>query len=265
MAVEQARLLLLDAQNRLDSSFADLSAVMGYREPHRFILVEEARHPPENAPLETLLSRALLNRPDAAAAHFALDSALKRASAEKAAFFPRVDLIGVVGRTPAGDPSVRESYAAAGINVQVPLYTGGRLTARAREVSLEAQAASKVVEETEEGIVRDVNHAWLNANEERQRIEVTQRLLQNANEALELAKARYQTGLASFLEYSQAELNKTQAEIDTATAAYGYDITLSQLDFQTGATKFATTVNRKTLVDTRKAKAKATPARSVAK
>jgi outer membrane protein len=239
VGLEQARLLLLDAETRVNAAFADLSAALGYRDPHRFILSEDTLPSPVSNALATLLSRALLNRPDAAAAHYALDSALKRASAEKVAGLPRVDLIGVLGRTPAGDPSVRESYAAAGFNVQVPLFTGGRITARAREVALEADAASKAVEETEEGIVRDVNQAWLNVNEEKERIEVTQRLLQSATEALELAQARYQTGLASFLEYSQADLNKTQAQIDNATATYQYEIMLSVLDFQTGAAKYS--------------------------
>jgi len=238
VGLEQARLLLLTADNKLNSAFADLSAALGYHEPHRFVLVDENLTPPKADTLPILLTRALQNRPEAVATRYQLDSALKRASADKVAGLPRVSLLAALGRTPAGDPSVRETYAAAGVNVEIPLFTGGRISARARESVDQAQAAQKVVDEMEQRIVRDVNMAWLNANEAKQRIEVTRNLLANANDAWELAKARYQTGVASIVELSQAELNRTQAQIDNSTAAYEYDIMLSLLEFQLGDLKF---------------------------
>ncbi len=239
VGLQQAKLLLLNAQNKLNGAFADLSAALGYREPHRFVLEEKQLKAPTNDvnPLATLIARALMNRPDAIAAHYRRDSALKKASAEKVAGLPRVDMLATVGRTPTGDPVVRETYAAAGINVSIPIFTGGRITARAREVAFEAQAAQKFVDETEQRIVRDVNLAWLNSTEAQQRIEVTKQELKSANEAWELAKARYQTGITSIVELSQAELNRTQALIDNASAGYDYDIALALLQYQIGELK----------------------------
>ncbi len=238
VSVDQAKLLLLDAQNHVNSALADLSAAMGYREPHHFSLADESFKGPGESDLGSLLSRALANRPDVMAAHFAQESAVKKASADKVAGLPRVDLLAAFGRTPAGDPAVRETYGAAGVNVQIPIFTGGKITARARESEYQAQAAQQAVAEAEDRIARDVDIAWLNANEGKQRIGVTKSLLTNANDAWELANARYQAGTASFVELSQAELNRTQAQIDNATANYEYQILLALLDFQSGAIRF---------------------------
>ncbi len=238
VAVQQARLLLLDAENRLGGSFADLSAALGYREPHTFLLEDENLPAPSENALPILIYRALESRPEAIAARYTYDAALKRASADKVAGLPKINLLAAMGRTPAGDQTIRESYAAAGVNVEIPLFTGGRLSARAAESTLEAQAANESLRATEQGIVRDVNHAWLNANEAAQRIQLTRDILAATRDAFELAKARYQTGIASIVELSQADLNLTQAQIDFATATYERDVMLSLLEFQTGATKF---------------------------
>ena len=77
--------------------------------------------------------------------------------------------------------------------------------------------------------------AWLNANTALQRLGVTAELLQQATQALDLAQARYDLGLGSIVELSQAQLNKTSAEIVSTSAKYEYQIQRAVLDYQTGA------------------------------
>jgi outer membrane protein len=64
---------------------------------------------------------------------------------------------------------------------------------------------------------------------------VTQQLLNQANQALDLAQSRYNLGLSSIVELSQAQLNQTQALIDQASAKYDYETQISALNFQIGA------------------------------
>jgi outer membrane protein len=65
-------------------------------------------------------------------------------------------------------------------------------------------------------------------------VALTQQLLQNANEALELAQARFKGRLSSIIELSQAELNQTSAQIGEADARYDFQIQHAALDFQLG-------------------------------
>ncbi len=138
-----------------------------------------------------------------------------------------------------GEERIRQTYGAAGVLVEVPIFTGGRLTARASEATLRAQAAQQTLESAEMRVTRDVNITWLTMAGARKKIDVTETLLTSATDAWELAKSRYEAGVASLLELSQAELAKTQAQIDHATAKFEYEVQRSALDFQTGALLFA--------------------------
>jgi hydrophobic/amphiphilic exporter-1 (mainly G- bacteria), HAE1 family len=239
VALEEARLLLLQADARQKGAQAQLSAALGFRYPQQFTLDDDTiKTPNEQAQLAALLTEAFRNRPEAIAVRYRRDAALQNAIAEKKARLPVVSFIGAYGRTPAGDDLVRETYAVAGVNVAVPILDGGRISARSSEATLTANAVSKEVEALEDEIARDVNLAWLNVTITRKKIEVTASLLASATKAMDLAKARYQSGVASFVELSQAELGMTQAEIENATAKYEYQIGLTTLDFQAGALKY---------------------------
>ena len=49
---------------------------------------------------------------------------------------------------------------------------------------------------------------------------MSEQLLAQANQALDLAQTRYKLGLSSIVELSQAQLQQTQAEIGNAQAGY---------------------------------------------
>jgi outer membrane protein len=52
--------------------------------------------------------------------------------------------------------------------------------------------------------------------------------------ALQLAQTRYQLGLSSIVELSQAQLQQTSAAIDSTNAQYEYRLALATLSYQTG-------------------------------
>jgi outer membrane protein len=76
--------------------------------------------------------------------------------------------------------------------------------------------------------------AWLNANSSFQRLSVTEQLLKQATLAANLAQSRYNLGLSSIVELSQAQLNVTQAEIAQASAKYDYQTQMSSLNYEIG-------------------------------
>jgi len=82
-------------------------------------------------------------------------------------------------------------------------------------------------------ISRDVRTSWLTANTAFDRVTVSEQLLAQANQALDLAQTRYKLGLSSIVELSQAQLQQTQAEIGNAQAGYQYRLALSVLRYET--------------------------------
>jgi outer membrane protein len=57
-------------------------------------------------------------------------------------------------------------------------------------------------------------------------VSVSEQLLAQANQALDLAQTRHNLGLSSIAELSQAQLQQTQAEIGNAQAGYEYRLAL---------------------------------------
>jgi outer membrane protein len=54
--------------------------------------------------------------------------------------------------------------------------------------------------------------------------------------ALKLAQSRYQLGLSSIVELSQAQFQQTDAAIGNTDAQYQYRLALSTLNYQIGTT-----------------------------
>jgi outer membrane protein len=232
--LSEAKLLLATAISEVDEAFADLSQAMGYAQPRKWTLAEASvadRPEPDGA---ALVAEAMSKRPDLVSYPFDRDSALKFAEAERALSRPTVSGLGVVGVVPGHDERLQGNYGAAGVNVSIPIFNGGLFSARRNEAQLRAQAAGERLRDAEYVVGRDVNIAWLSASTAYQRIALTGQLLDQARLALELAQARYNLGLSSIVELSQAQLNQTGAEIQTLTARYDFQIQSAVVKYQVG-------------------------------
>jgi len=230
----QAKLLLLDAQNNENAALASLSMVLGYPTMQSFQLVEEPESinaPPGN--VDDLIAQAFAMRPEILSLEFQYQSAERFHAAERDLFFPEIRAVGVAGTTPVRNPVLSNRYGAVGVNVEIPVFNGFLYSARSRESSLRAQAAQDRLLDLRNRIARDVRTGWLNANTVYERVAVTLQLLDQANLALNLAQTRYQLGLSSIVELSQAQLQQTQAQISNAQAGYDYRLALAILRYQT--------------------------------
>jgi outer membrane protein len=232
--LDQANILLAKAGNDLKASFAVLSTLLAERQPETFALADEPMPANITNDVPALILEALDRRPDLARLRYQLEAAKEMAKAEGKLLYPTISAVGTAGVIPTGAPQLPSDYAAAGVNLNLPLFTGGLYTARRREAEFKAQAADEDLRDQENNIIRDLQVSKLNLEYSYERLALTRQLLHNANEALELAQARFKGGLSSIIELSQAELNQTTAQIAEAGARYDYHIQHSALDFQLG-------------------------------
>jgi outer membrane protein len=236
--LDQAKQLLLQTENAVGEAFAELSAALGYKIEYRFELSEQALTPFPKESADSLTQLALRIRPDVIGMRDQVLSAQKRTLAERDARLPSIAALGTIGRTPIGDPGVQGNYAAAGVVVQVPVFTGGLLSSRQDESFLRANAEQKSLDDTETQVVAAVHSAWLDASTALKNIDVTEALAASSDQALILAEAQYRAGQTSIIELSQAQLTDIQAEISAASAKYDYQILRTALDFQVGTIQY---------------------------
>jgi outer membrane protein len=237
-AVQEADLLVLRAKGNFDDAESALSEALGYSDTHHFSLSDDTAITPYPDDLQPLLDAALKNNPEIVALHAEWQAASKQADAEETANYPTVSALAYAGETPdyGGSASINRNYAAAGINVSIPLYTGGRLTAQRKKASFEADAAKQELDTKTNELSRDIHAAWNNTRTAYQNIDVSKNLMQTNKEALELTQARYDLGKSSIVDLTQAQLNETSSEIAAADAQYEYLTQQALLQYTIGAT-----------------------------
>ena len=183
--------------------------------------------------MDPLLAEAFAKRPEILALEFQSDSAEKFHQAEHDQLYPTISALAAFGDSPVRDDRIYGPYAAAGVNVEIPVFNGFLYSAKSREAHLRAQATRQRLIDLRNRISRDVRTSWLAASTAFDRVSVSEQWLAQANQALDLAQTRYKLGLSSIVELSQAQLQQTQAEIGSAQAGYEYRLALAVLRYQT--------------------------------
>jgi outer membrane protein len=238
--LSQAQLLELDAENGVASASAALAAVLAAPADTLYRAVEdpEAAPPPPPSPdsSASINASAQDQRPDLQALRFNAAADQKFATAQQLQHLPTISALATGGITPVAPDGifVPNWYAAAGVNLTLPLFTGFRIDAQAQEARLRQKAAEKQSQDLSDSIARDVRVAVLNAQTAFRRIAVADQFRKQTTQALELAQTRYKLGLSSIVELSQAQLQSTQAAVAAVNARYDYLLSLRSLDYARG-------------------------------
>ena len=236
--VSEAKLLLLRAQDSVQSALAQLGRALGSDQPANYQLADEPLPTPPAATPDGLVTQAIDNRPELAALRASRDAAHKFAEAERDLSRPTVSAVAVGGytpfiNTPANAP-IPPEYEGIGANISIPIFNGHLFSARREAATQRALEAEQRLRDQQQQISRDVRMAWASANDAYQRIDVTAQFLRQASLAMQLAQGRYDLGLSSIVELTQAQLNVTQAELENLSAKYDYQTQYSALQYTIG-------------------------------
>jgi len=236
--VSEAKLLLLRAQDGVQQALAVLGRALGTDQEANYQLADQPLPEAPPAAADTLVTQAFANRPEIASLKYARDAAYKFYEAEKDLSRPTVSAVAVGGflpfiNTPANAP-VPAEYEGIGANVSIPVFNGHLFSARREAAYQRALEADQKLRDEQEIVARDVRVAWAGTKDAYQRIDVTAEFLRQASLALDLAQGRYNLGLSSIVELTQAQLNLTQAEIENLSAKYDYQTQYAMLQYVMG-------------------------------
>jgi len=238
--LSQSQLLLLDSENGVASASAALAAVLASPADTLYRAVEnrgEAPPPPPAADSSAVLNaHAQSQRPDLQALRLDAQAYQKLARAQQLQHLPTISALAIGGITPVGPDGifVPHWYAAGGVNLSIPIFTGFRIEAQAQEARFRQQATERQSAELSDTIARDVRVAILNAQTAFRRIGVADQFRAQTAQALALAGTRYKLGLSSIVELSQAQLQSTQAAVSAVNARYDYLLSLRLLEYAQG-------------------------------
>jgi len=237
--LSDAKLMQLRAQDRLSSAYAALGQAVGSQQSVRYRLSDQPMpsEPPEDA--EPLIAQAFQNRPELASLRLQKEADQKFVYAERDLNRPTVSLAAVGGALPyiqSGNinANVPSGYEAAAVNVHIPVFNGHLFSARRQAAEYQLSATEQRVRGLQDRIARDVRTSWERARTSFEAIGATQQLLTQANLALDLAQGRYNLGLSSIVELTQAQLGQTSAEVENLNAKYEYQEAYATLEYTLG-------------------------------
>ena len=238
--LSDAQLMLIRAKDRLSAAYASLGQALGNDQATQYQLATQPMPPTPPAAPDQLITEADRHRPEMASMRLQREAAQKLVYAERDLKRPTVNLIAVGGALPyieAGNanPVIPQGYEAAAVNVQIPVFNGHLFSARRRAAEYELQAADQHVRDLQDRIARDVRSSWAHARTAYEAITPSQQLLAQANLALNLSQGRYNLGLASIVELTQAQLGQTQAEVQNLSAQYDYEEAYAVLQYTLGS------------------------------
>jgi outer membrane protein len=230
----QAELAVVQARSMVEQQRARLGTAIGSQQPVTAPLADDTLPATLPTTVNGLLAQADQQRADLQADREEQLAAQRFATAQHRLNYPTLDALGAAGEIPYHDHTLQSNYAAAGFNLQIPVFNGGLFHAEQAEAAFQASARSRDVREEQLEVSQQVHNAWYAAQEAFQSIAVTQQLVGQSREALRLAQARYDAGLGSIVEFNEAQLNETSAEITAADANYTYLSRRAALDYATG-------------------------------
>src|SRR5947207_7161769 len=129
--VSEAKLLLLRAEDTVQTSLADLTRALGSDQQTNYQLLDEPLPQGPPATADPLVMEALNNRPEIASFRATNDAAIRFAEAEKDLARPTVTVLGAAGFLPLiNSPGLPGRSEGVALNLDFPFFNGHLFSAR---------------------------------------------------------------------------------------------------------------------------------------
>ena len=121
-----------------------------------------------------------------------------------------------------------------GIRYSAPIYSGGRLSAQAQQSRIEEMVSAEGRESKKRSVDKEVRSLLADLSEVRKRIDARRSQLHSAEETKSLIKARYEQGLATYMEVLDSEAVWLDAKLGLLNTYYTRLEQLYRLEYLNG-------------------------------
>jgi len=221
----------------------DLSDVAGNGEDNIALLAFVGVPDAVTAPLEELEVVALANRTDLEQARLQRDLDEARVSFERTQLFPRLSAfftwalqaqengaLNFFGE----NPSQRFTTSSVGVQLEVPIFSGGRRWNRIEQRKIGVRQAEERIADLRQRAANEIETVLAQLTEARSRAEAQRRAVGEAQRGFDIVRSEYLAGTRPRLEVTDGELALRQAEQNYALAIYDYLVAQVQLDLAVG-------------------------------
>ncbi len=193
---------------------------------------------PNPADVERWLEIALAHNHSIAAARWATEVRRKQIDQARAERHPTVDLVANHSNNDISDGTFdgRETDSSSiGIQLQMPLFTGGRIKATVAEAKQNLVQSKENLEQARRAVERETRNAYLNVEAGISRVNALKQAVVSSQSALTATEAGYEVGTRTTVDVLDSRRELFRAQRDYARARYDYVIATLRLKKAVGS------------------------------
>lgn len=220
------------AENQLDLTREQLAVITNSYWDELDILSDEAElTPPDPADPQAWVDIALANNLELAAQRLSTETAREQIQRQRAEGLPRINLNASVNENRyhgldippgSGGAFFEGTEAQVGLQLEIPFYTGGRVSALTRQAREDFQAAQEGQSLVERRTTQDTRSAYLSVMSNNSRVRALEQALASTQSAFDAAEAGFEVGTRTQVDVLLALREVFRAERDYAEARYGF-------------------------------------------
>jgi TolC family type I secretion outer membrane protein len=236
--VANARVLVIRARNNVRLAQTTLANTLGLDATLPIEIEDILNYEPVSLDPAQLLTEALGNRPELRQAQALLDASRAQLAGARARYAPDLNLTGSLGG--ASNDLAFEGLAnlsqvwSLGVTLSWNLFEGFFTQNRIKETEALVETARANAEALELQVRLEVEQSYITVVDASERIGATAKAVESARENLRLAQGRYDAGVGTILDLTDAQLALSNAEADTVRALTDYRVGLAVLDRAVG-------------------------------
>jgi outer membrane protein len=227
-----ARADLIAAQNAVKVAWATLKNTMGVHELAEQPLSEDLSIAPVPMSLDQAKGAAFSARPDLLELEAQRKAQDQEIATARRGHLPDILFSADYGRrntSRGGDTFPLQVTWQVQLSLNIPIFDGFRTTNRVEEALRNYHSVKAQEEEQRQQVALEVEQSYVRVIDAGERIKATEAAARAAKENLDLANGRYQVGVGSIIEVTDAETLNTDAQTNHINARYDYKILEAEL------------------------------------
>ncbi|MGD0274987.1 MAG: TolC family protein [Syntrophales bacterium] len=226
--LSNAKLNLLTAENVVGIAKVTLNNAMGIPSAPEYTIESQFTHETYPVNFEEVLKKAYGYRPDLLSLIAKRDAADKSIDLAKTGYYPTLSGDASYGRT-GGDFPLAEDWTV-GATLSFPLFSGFLTKYQVEEAKANLSVFKANEESLRQSIRLDVEQAYLNLKQAELKIPTSEIAVKQADENNQLAGGRYQTGVGSPIEVTDALVALSNAKTAYTQALHDYKIAQAAIE-----------------------------------
>jgi len=240
--LELARADVADAQDNLDNASHALEALTGLSATLDVAALDRLNEHfeptlPSPASFEQWRDIALDSNADLNAQRHSVEAARQQLNVVRAGYLPRVDLVASIGKEQSNTlDTVGQRYLTkqAGIEITIPLYSGGMVQASSAQASANyARAQDDLLDKTNK-VLLELRKQYNLCNSSMTRIQALEKAVDSATLQIAATRKSVEAGVRTNVDVLTATQQLYQSKRDLAKARYQYMIASLQLKHAAG-------------------------------